>query len=371
MTKTLKEFYDDLGARESGGNYHSINKYGYVGKYQMGESAMIDAGYYKKSSGNYNNDWSGQFTGKDGIYSLKDFLQNKQAQENAQKAFKKAQWNQLKSVGADKYIGKEINGVKITQSGLLAAAHLKGPGAVSAYLRSNGQNNPKDRFGTSVENYMKKFGGYNISDITGLNSDSSQNNVNDTNSQPQNNYAPFQIGIEYNEYLPNYDSDNMINSPRGQQIMQDMLNPWDMIPVAVPDSLRNINFNSQPTSYATPVDFVSIAQNLGLNVPESFINQQNSFNTPQQPQSDLVGYTNPITGDNRIFTREDVGQMSQEEFDKNEKAIMAQVRDFKGTMPTNEDMRRKALNGGTIYVNPYMRSDGTEVKGYYRSRPKF
>lgn len=126
----------------------------------------------------------------------------------------------------------------------------------------------------------------------------------------------------------------------------------------------------QPTGYAAPVDFVSLAQNLGLNVPESFINLQNSFNLPQQPQSDLAGYTNPITGDNRIFTREDVGQMSQEEFDKNEKAIMAQLKDMNG-LPTNGDMHREALNGGAIYVNPYTRSDGTEVKGYYRSRPSF
>ena len=85
MTKTLNDFYNDLGARESGGNYSSVNKYGYVGKYQMGETAMVDAGYYKKPSGKYNNDWSGQFTGKDGVYSVQDFLKNKQAQENAQK----------------------------------------------------------------------------------------------------------------------------------------------------------------------------------------------------------------------------------------------------------------------------------------------
>ena len=88
MTKTLNDFYNDLGARESGGNYSSVNKYGYVGKYQMGEAAMIDAGYYKKPSGKYNNDWSGQFTGKDGVYSVQDFLKNKQAQENAQKPLK-------------------------------------------------------------------------------------------------------------------------------------------------------------------------------------------------------------------------------------------------------------------------------------------
>ena len=47
MTKTLEDFYNDLGARESGGNYKAVNSFGYIGKYQMGEAAMVDAGYYK------------------------------------------------------------------------------------------------------------------------------------------------------------------------------------------------------------------------------------------------------------------------------------------------------------------------------------
>ena len=82
------KFLDDLAILESGGNYKAFNKYGYAGKYQMGEMAMIDAGYYIKR-GNFNNDWSGKFTGKDKVYSIKDFLNNPQAQENAQLIFKK------------------------------------------------------------------------------------------------------------------------------------------------------------------------------------------------------------------------------------------------------------------------------------------
>lgn len=162
--KTLADFLNDLGARESGGNYKAFNKYGYAGKYQMSEMALIDSGYYRKK-GNYNNDWSGEFTGKDGIYSIKDFLNNPKAQENAQMIFKKRQWGYLKAVGADKFVGKVINGFEITKSGLLAGAHLKGAGSVSNYLKSGGVNNPKDAFGTSVESYMRKFAGYDVSAI--------------------------------------------------------------------------------------------------------------------------------------------------------------------------------------------------------------
>ena len=162
--KTLQDFLDALGKRESGGNYKAFNKYGYAGKYQMGEAALIDAGYYKKQ-GKYNNDWTGTFTGRDNVYSIQDFLNNPKAQENAQISYKKRQWLYLKAVGADKFSGKFINGYMITQSGLLAGAHLKGAGGVIEYLKSSGRANPKDAFGTSVESYMKNFGGYDVSSI--------------------------------------------------------------------------------------------------------------------------------------------------------------------------------------------------------------
>ena len=163
--KTLQQFLNDLGTRESGGNYQAFNKYGYAGKYQMGEMALVDCGYYKKTSKKYNNDWTGEFIGKDNVYSIKDFLNNPIAQEKAQIDFKKKQWIYLKSVGADKYVGKMINGYKITPSGLLAGAHLKGAGSVIKYLKTNGAYDEKDAFGTSVENYMKKFAEYDVSKI--------------------------------------------------------------------------------------------------------------------------------------------------------------------------------------------------------------
>lgn len=163
--KNLRDFMEALGARESGGNYKALNKFGYAGKYQMGEAALIDAGYYKKPSKKYNNDWSGQFLGKDGVSSLNDFLNNPAAQENAQFVFMKKQWSYLKVLGADKYVGKIINGYKIAPSGLLAGAHLKGAGAVAEYLRSGGKLIGKDGFGTSVESYIKQFADYDVNEI--------------------------------------------------------------------------------------------------------------------------------------------------------------------------------------------------------------
>lgn len=163
--KTLQQFLEDLGARESSGNYKAINKYGYLGKYQMGEMALIDSGYYKKTK-NYNNDWSGEFSGKDKVYSKEDFLNNQQAQENAIRIFMKRLWKYLKAFGAHKYVGEIINGYKITNSGILAGAHLKGAGSVIKYLSSDGKCISKDGFGTSIESYIKKFANYDVTEIT-------------------------------------------------------------------------------------------------------------------------------------------------------------------------------------------------------------
>ncbi len=164
--KNLDDFYKDLGLRESRGNYKAKNRFGYLGKYQMGEQALTEAGYYKKTSKEYNNDWTGTFTGKDGVFSETDFLNNKIAQENAQTVYQKAQWKQLQANGSTKYIGQTINGIKITQSALLGGAHLVGSSGVHKFLSSNGQIDTKDRNGTAISQYMKKFQDYDVSPIT-------------------------------------------------------------------------------------------------------------------------------------------------------------------------------------------------------------
>ena len=51
--KTLEEWLEELAKRESNGNYSAVNPFGYLGKYQMGEGALTDVGYYNgRSPGN-------------------------------------------------------------------------------------------------------------------------------------------------------------------------------------------------------------------------------------------------------------------------------------------------------------------------------
>lgn len=69
---------------------------------------------------------------------------------------------------------------------------------------------------------------------------------------------------------------------------------------------------------------------------------------------------------NRVFTNEEIGQMSTEEFERLENFINQQV--TAGKIMPEIQAKQQVQTGNLIYVNSYTRSDGTEVKGYYRSR---
>lgn len=135
-------FKEALGFKESQNDYSRINKFGYLGKYQFGRSTLLLLG----------------------INDTGAFLQNPVLQEKAFIAnVARNKWVLRKDI--KRFAGKEINGVLVTESGIIAAAHLGGPGSVKRYLRSGGVDGFRDAFGTSLKSYMKKFGGYDTSFI--------------------------------------------------------------------------------------------------------------------------------------------------------------------------------------------------------------
>jgi Ca2+-binding RTX toxin-like protein len=158
MAGTYRDFLDALGQRESGGNYRAVNQFNYLGKYQMGEGALIDTGYYTPD-GTSRNDWQkSHFTGKGGIDSKAEFLASPAAQEAAIRAYMDKQWQYIASV--QKYDGQILGGVKITISGMLAGAHLVGNGGLKTYLKSGGDDAPVDGNNVSVASYVTKFAGF-------------------------------------------------------------------------------------------------------------------------------------------------------------------------------------------------------------------
>ncbi|NWE92847.1 type I secretion C-terminal target domain-containing protein [Pseudomonas reactans] len=153
------EFYESLGQRESSGNYTAENSAGYKGKYQMGEAALIDTGYVLPDDDPYDNNYSGGWTGKGGVNSTSDFLNSPAAQEQAVRELSARNWETIKALGLDAYIGTTVNGVLITKSGLIAGSHLVGVGKVKEFLESNGSSVPVDGNGVPVTEYIDEMGG--------------------------------------------------------------------------------------------------------------------------------------------------------------------------------------------------------------------
>lgn len=135
-------FKEAIAFKESRGNYKKVNSLGYLGKYQFGESTL----------------------NRIRIYDTHEFLNDPELQEDAFYALCSLnKWILIRDI--KRSVGKTINGVEITESGILAAAHLAGAGNVKKYLRSNGESNAYDAYGTNVHHYMKRFAGYDTSFI--------------------------------------------------------------------------------------------------------------------------------------------------------------------------------------------------------------
>ena len=145
LGKTYNGFKEALAFKESRGNYFKVNKYGYLGKYQFGAETLKLIG----------------------VHNPQSFLNNPELQEKAFNAnVERNKWILRKDI--KRFVGKKIGGVVVTESGILAAAHLAGAGNVKKFLRSYGANNFNDAFGTSITSYMKHFSGY---DTTGIQPD--------------------------------------------------------------------------------------------------------------------------------------------------------------------------------------------------------
>ncbi len=142
LGKTYLGFKEALGFKESRGNYTSINPFGYLGKYQFSESTLQMMG----------------------IKNADNFLYDTRQQEAAFFAYTSLnKWVLRKDI--KRYAGKTVGGVKVTESGILAAAHLAGAGNVKKFLRSAGENGFQDANGTSIRYYLKKFSGYDTSHV--------------------------------------------------------------------------------------------------------------------------------------------------------------------------------------------------------------
>ena len=162
MDEAFKESMSDLqgprepkGVRKSLANTESrgtgdltaknVNPDGsvFAGRYQFGDDRLAD--YNAVAGTNYT---------AEGLLKMPEEEQEKIQEKIADWHFSDIS-KFIKSEGLDKYIGTEINGVTLTESSLVAVAHLGGKSGLKQFLLTDGKYNKKDSNGTSLTDYAR------------------------------------------------------------------------------------------------------------------------------------------------------------------------------------------------------------------------
>ena len=140
-------FKNFLGFFESGSNYKKVNRFGYLGKYQFGKGTLKMFGVRNLSE-----------------YRLNPELQEKVFLMNVMRN----KWILRREISW--YSNRYLNGTYISESGIIAAAHLSGPGNVKKFLRShcNPDLDKRDANGTSISDYLNIFKDYDLEKIPAI-----------------------------------------------------------------------------------------------------------------------------------------------------------------------------------------------------------
>ena len=134
------DYFSTLFAKESTNNWKAVNRLNYLGGYQMGASALVEAGLVKKGTTNkgLNNakNWLGGM-------SKEKFLDSPDIQDSAVRKYTDKNMRYL----GDLY----QNASESERRGLLASAHLIGAGGTKKNMKS------KDANGVSGDDYYNYF----------------------------------------------------------------------------------------------------------------------------------------------------------------------------------------------------------------------
>lgn len=102
----------------------------------------------------------------------------------------------------------------------------------------------------------------------------------------------------------------------------------------------------KPTGFASPVQnngHIFTPEEIGKMTTQEFTQNESTIMNQlkngqiqhQNSQQNFSGYKNPVNGSSQIFSREDIGAMSTKEYTDNEKAIHAQIKSIGA--PTTSD----------------------------------
>lgn len=145
--KKYADVYRSLFGTESRNNFNAANDEGYIGRGQFGQARLND------------------FTRATGRAPMKVRYIKGNTPEKKELQKQIEQWH---FADINKFIdkndlmrfdGQTIKGVKITRSGMIAAAHLGGRTGMKRFLESGGKYDPADSNGTRLSAYARTHGG--------------------------------------------------------------------------------------------------------------------------------------------------------------------------------------------------------------------
>jgi hypothetical protein len=140
----VKDFMRTMSRIESNHKHDVVNQFGMLGKYQFSPKTIKALGF---------------------DISNEEFLNDPQLQDEVMLAFMKNNKQTLKKLIRN-YHGQVVNDVLVTEAGILAGAHLVGPGGVLAFFYPEKYpHKTVDGNGTSVVYYMNKFKHYDMSGL--------------------------------------------------------------------------------------------------------------------------------------------------------------------------------------------------------------
>ena len=141
-----------------------------IGCHQLTRAALQDLGWMDRTGRWLPNPY--------GIRSNTQFAGNMAAQDAALHGYSVLNWSRV-STGARSLIGTEVEGIRITEGGLLSAAHFLGPGGLNAFVECGmrpdcisdaaaAANGGRQNAHRIAMNRLAAGSAVNVSDITGF-----------------------------------------------------------------------------------------------------------------------------------------------------------------------------------------------------------
>ena len=178
------------------------------------------------------------------------------------------------------------------------------------------------------------------------------------NSKSSNLWSAIKNNIP--EYIKKNNLPEWVNPPATVGI-QSAIDSFVKNDINIPQqNINNEKFEVQkPFELRIEKRKIPTGEVVDIETPTGYAAPTNGF----RQSADLTGWKNPVNGDNRIYTAEDIGDMSHKEFGNLEKIIDAQMNSI--GLPRKKDLG--LFSGGSIYIAPYTRADGIKVRGHYRA----